>query len=44
MAELMLLGEIHRAICPRHDPNVKVIEPHPISRLGGAWRPVVQRG
>ena len=42
LAELMLLGEIHRSICPRHDR--KIVETHSISRLGGAWRPVVHRG
>ena len=42
LAELMLLGEIHRAICPRH--GRKIVETHSISRLGGAWRPVVHRG
>jgi hypothetical protein len=42
MAELMLLGEIHRTICPRHDS--KVGETHPIGRWGGAWRPAVHRG
>jgi hypothetical protein len=42
LAELMLLGEIHRAICPRHDR--RTVENHSISRLGAAWRPAVHRG
>ncbi len=42
LAELMLLGEIHRSICPRHDR--RIVETHSISRLGGAWRPAVHRG
>ena len=42
LAELMLLGEIHRSICPRHDR--RIVENHSISRLGGAWRPAVHRG
>ena len=42
LAELMLLGEIHRSICPRHDR--RTVENHSISRLGGAWRPAVHRG
>lgn len=42
MAELMLLGEIHRSICPRHDR--RTVENHSISRLGVAWRPAVHRG
>ena len=42
LAELMLLGEIHRSICPRHDR--RVVEGHSISRLGAAWRPAVRRG
>ena len=42
LAELMLLGEIHRSICPRHDR--RVVDTHSISRLGGAWRPAVHRG
>jgi hypothetical protein len=42
LAELMLLGEIHRSICPQHDrPNVAA---HPTGRLGSAWRPAVHRG
>jgi hypothetical protein len=42
LAELMLLGEIHRSICPRHDR--RIVETHSASRLGGAWRPAVHRG
>ena len=42
LAELMLLGEIHRSICPRQDR--RIVENHSISRLGGAWRPAVHRG
>jgi hypothetical protein len=42
LAELMLLGEIHRSICPRHDR--RIVDNHSISRLGGAWRPAVHRG
>jgi len=42
LAELMLLGEIHRSICPRHDRSI--VDNHSISRLGGAWRPAVHRG
>jgi hypothetical protein len=42
LAELMLLGEIHRLICPRQDRGI--VDPHPIGRLGGAWRPAIQRG
>ena len=42
LAELMLLGEIHRSICPRQDR--RAVENHSISRLGGAWRPAVHRG
>lgn len=42
LAELMLLGEIHRSICPRHDR--RTVDNHSISRLGGAWRPAVHRG
>jgi hypothetical protein len=42
LAELMLLGEIHRSICPRHDRGI--VENHSISRLGAAWRPAVHRG
>ena len=42
LAELMLLGEIHRLICPRQDR--RIVDTHPIGRLGGAWRPAVHRG
>jgi murein endopeptidase len=42
LAELMLLGEIHRSICPRSDRRID--DTHPVGRLGGAWRPAVQRG
>jgi hypothetical protein len=42
MAELMLLGEIHRSICPQLGP--RAVEPQPINRFGGAWRPAVHRG
>lgn len=42
LAELMLLGEIHRSICPRSDRRID--DTHPIGRLGGAWRPAVHRG
>ena len=42
LAELMLLGEIHRSICPRHGRGI--VDNHSISRLCGAWRPAVQRG
>ena len=42
LAELMLLGEIHRSICPRHDRGI--VDNHSISRLAGAWRPAVHRG
>ena len=42
LAELMLLGEIHRAICPQHAR--RSVAAHPIDRLGGAWRPAVHRG
>jgi hypothetical protein len=42
LAELMLLGEIHRLICPRQ--NRRSVDTHPIGRLGGAWRPAVHRG
>jgi hypothetical protein len=42
LAELMLLGEIHRSICPQHDRRNAAA--HPIGRLGGAWRPAVHRG
>jgi hypothetical protein len=42
LAELMLLGEIHRLICPRQDR--RIVDAHPIGRLGGAWRPAVHRG
>jgi hypothetical protein len=42
LAELMLLGEIHRSICPRHDRGS--VNNHSISRLGAAWRPAVHRG
>ena len=41
MAELMLLGEIHRLICPRTER--KGADLHPISRSAGAWRPAIQR-
>ncbi|MGE5161718.1 MAG: hypothetical protein ACM3O5_09440 [Betaproteobacteria bacterium] len=42
MAELMLLGDIHRSICPR--PERKPADLHPVSRWGAAWRPAVHRG
>lgn len=42
MAELLLLGEIHRSICPRQGP--RAAEPQPINRFGGAWRPAIHRG
>lgn len=42
LAELMLLGEVHRSICPRQ--GRKIVETHSVSRLGGAWRPMVHRG
>lgn len=42
LAELMLLGEIHRSICPPREQ--RVVEPQPINRFGGAWRPAVHRG
>jgi hypothetical protein len=41
MAELMLLGEIHRLICPRTER--KGAELHPIGRSAGAWRPAIHR-
>ena len=43
LAELMLLGELHRAICPRHGHH-RAVEPQRINRFGGAWRPAVHRG
>jgi hypothetical protein len=43
LAELMLLGEIHRTICTRHGHH-RAVEPQPINRFGGAWRPAVHRG
>jgi hypothetical protein len=42
LAELMLLGEIHRLICPRQDR--RSVDAHSISRLGNTWRPAVHRG
>ena len=40
LAELMLLGELHRSICPRPERKVELSDP--ISR--GTWRPAVYRG
>lgn len=42
LAELMLLGEIHRSICPPREQ--RKVDPQPINRFGGAWRPAVHRG
>lgn len=42
MAELMLLGEIHRCICPRNDRPLG--DAQPFNRWAGAWRPAVFRG
>jgi hypothetical protein len=42
MAELMVLAELHRTICPRVPrPNVDAL--HPTGRRSGPWRPVRQR-
>jgi hypothetical protein len=41
LAELMLLGEIHRLICPR--TQSKSAELHPIGRSASAWRPAIHR-
>jgi hypothetical protein len=43
LAELMLLGEIHRVLCPGHGQH-RAVEPQRINRFGGAWRPAVHRG
>lgn len=42
MAELMLLGEIHRSICPRNDRTLQPAQP--FNRWAGAWRPAIHRG
>jgi hypothetical protein len=43
LAELMLLGEIHRTICPPLGHH-RAVAPEPINRFSGAWRPAVHRG
>jgi hypothetical protein len=43
LAELMLLGEIHRALWPGHGQH-RAVEPQRINRFGGAWRPAIHRG
>lgn len=43
MAELMLLGEIHRRICPQL-PGRRIDEVYATSQWGGPWRPARYRG
>lgn len=43
MAELMLLGEIHRRICP-HLPGRRIDEVYAAPQWGGPWRPARYRG
>lgn len=42
MAELMLLGAIHRTICPPRSGATGDV--HSVGRLTGTWRPAVIRG
>ena len=43
MAELMLLGEVHRRVCPLL-PAKRVEEVYATRQWGGPWRPANQRG
>lgn len=42
MAELMLIGQVHRSFCVGRP--LRTDHGHPALRNGGAWRPAFQRG